>query len=221
MEDVHHIEKSAEEKVASIISYLLHPLLMPTYGFTFIFFTKNYISDLTPLNFKIVILAVTFIFTFLFPTINAFFLLKMGRIKSLEMESAAERIIPYSSTALYYFAVFYLFFRANFPEFYKETVINYLNILNLGAAFCILLTLIINFKWKISAHTIGIGGLTGAVLGMMYRLQLDFQLAFITLLFCSGIVAFARLKLKAHSPAQVYTGFIMGFAVEFLLMLFY
>ena len=132
-----------------------------------------------------------------------------------------ERIIPYSSAALYYFALFYLLHHANFPEFYRVTVIDFLNLLNLGAATCILLTLLINFKWKISAHTIGIGGLTGGVLGMMYRLQLDLHYLFIALLFCSGIVAYARLKLNAHSPAQVYVGFALGFLIELSLMFFF
>jgi membrane-associated phospholipid phosphatase len=213
-------EKTPETKLASLISYLLHPLLMSSYGFTFLFFSNNYISDLTPLKLKVVILVVTFIFTFLLPTINAFILLKMGRIKSLEMETSTERIIPYSSTAIYYFALFYLFHHENFPAFYKESVIDFLNILILGATVSILLTLIINFKWKISAHTIGIGGLTGGVLGMMYRLQMDLHFLFIALVVFSGIVAYARLKLKAHTPAQVYTGFALGFIVEFGLMLF-
>jgi membrane-associated phospholipid phosphatase len=215
------IERSFEKKIAIIFSYLFHPLLMPTYGFAFLFFTKNYISELTPLNLKLIILSVTAIFTFVLPTINAFILLKMGRIKSLEMETNSERIIPYSSTALYYFALFYLLHHENFPEFYKETVINFLNLLNLGAAISILLTLLINLKWKISAHTIGIGGLTGATLGMIYRLQIDLQAFFIALLFCSGIVGYARLKLRAHSPAQVYTGFILGFVIELGLMLYF
>ncbi len=214
-------EKDFEKNLATIFSYLFHPLLMPTYGFTFIFFSTNYISDVTPLNLKVVILSVTFIFTFLLPSVNAFILLKMGRIKSLEMETSAERVIPFSTTAIYYFALFYLFHHANFPDFYKVTVIDFLNILNLGAAISILLTLIINFKWKISAHLIGIGGLTGATLGMIERLQIDLHFIFMTLLFCSGIIGFARLKLKAHTPMQVYSGFALGFLVEFVLMLFY
>src|ERR1700741_2427000 len=102
--------KTSEEKFAKIISILFHPLLMPSYGFALLFFTQNYIATFTALRLKILILTVTFIFTFLLPAINAFILLKMGRIKSLEMESTEERVIPYTSTALYYFALYYLFY---------------------------------------------------------------------------------------------------------------
>jgi hypothetical protein len=205
--------KTSEEKLAKLFSYIFHPLLMPTYGFALLFFTKNYIATFTPSNLKLVILGVTFIFTFLLPAINALILLKMGRIKSLEMETSSERIIPYGSAALYYFALFYLFYNAQFPSIFK--------ILILGATISILLTLIINFKWKISAHTIGIGGIAGAALGIIYRLQLDLHFILMVIIFCSGIVAYARLKLNAHTPAQVYTGFTLGFLVELGLMIFY
>lgn len=202
-----------EEKLAKIISYLFHPLLMPTYGFAFVFFTKNYISTFTSPNLKWIILGVTFIFTFFLPALNAFILLKMGRIKSLEMETNNERTIPYISTSFYYLALFYLFYNAQFPSVFK--------ILILGAAISVLLSFFINFRWKISAHTIGIGGISGAALGIIYRLQIDMHIILMILLLISGIVGYARLKLNTHTPAQVYSGFVLGFGIELLLMIFY
>lgn len=202
-----------EVRIAKIISVLFHPLLMPTYGFALLFFTNNYIATFTAENLKCIVLGITFLFTFLLPTINALILLKMGRIRSLEMESPQERVIPYGSTALYYFALYYLFYNADFPSVFKIVI--------LGAAISILLTLLINFKWKISAHTVGIGGIAGAILGIIYRLQLDFQLILMMVLFVAGLIGYARLKLNAHSPLQVYTGFILGFLIELGLMIFY
>lgn len=202
-----------ETRIAKIISYLFHPLLMPTYGFLIIFFTNNYISTFTSAPIKLVILSITFIFTFVLPTVNALVLLKMGRIKSLEMETLNERIIPYTSAVLYYFALFYLFYNTEFPNIFK--------ILILGAAISILLTIFISLKWKISAHTVGIGGIAGAALGIDYRLQLDMHSVFMLVILFSGVVAYARLKLNAHTPSQVYSGFGLGFFVELLLMVFY
>lgn len=187
---------------------------MPTYGFAFMFFTENYISMFIPtLLLKYIILGATFLFTFLLPTINALILLKMKHINSLEMETKKERIIPYGSTALYFFALCYLFYDAELPSLFKIVI--------LGAGISILLTFFINFRWKISAHTVGIGGVAGAALGIMYRVQMDMTLAFICILLLSGLVAYARLKLNAHTPAQVYTGFVLGFFIELGLILFY
>lgn len=202
-----------EDRLAKFISVLFHPLLMPTYGFMLIFCTKNYISTFLLLPFKIVILGMTFLFTFIFPAINAVVLLKMGHIRSLEMESTKERLIPYGTTALYYFALLYLFYHRGFPFIFKLVL--------LGATSIIISTLLINTKWKISAHTAGIGGVTGAILGMLYRLQMDLELIFFILILISGVVGYARLRLKAHTPAQVYSGFLLGFLIQLILILSY
>ncbi len=159
------------------------------------------------------ILGITFVFTFLLPVMNVFILFKIGRIKSLAIETSEERVLPYASTLLYYAALFYLFYNAQFPNLFK--------LLILGAALCILLTLLINFKWKISAHAIGISGTIGATLGIIYRLQLDLFYMLIALIIVAGMVAYARLKLNAHTPPQVYTGLLLGFLVELALMIFY
>jgi hypothetical protein len=186
---------------------------MPTYGFLLIFSTKNYIATFTPFNLKVIILLITFVFTFVLPTINAVILLKMGRIKSLEMESTRERIIPYISTSLYFFSLYYLFTTAQFPPVFV--------ILILGAGISIVLTWIVNFKWKISAHAVGIGGIIGATMGISLRLMIDLRFILIIVILMAGCLGFARLKLRAHSPAQVYTGFLLGILTELILMIFY
>jgi len=129
------------------------------------------------------------------------------------MEDHTERYIPYATTVLYYFALYYLFYNVEIPNLFKVLV--------LGASLSVLLTFIINFKWKISAHTIGIGGIAGAMLATVYRLQMELYLVLMLIIISAGIVGYARLKLKAHTPPQIYTGFLLGFLVEFLLLLFY
>jgi hypothetical protein len=202
-----------EVRFAKIISALFHPLLMPTYGFLLLLFTNNYVSNFLNPDFKYHVLIVTFAFTFLLPVLNAIVLLKLKRISSLEMEDAKERIIPYGGTTLYYFSLFYLFWRQNLPWFFEALI--------LGAGVSVLLTLFINFRWKISAHSVGIGGTVGAIFGIMYRMQIDLELVFLGALLVAGLVGYARLKLNAHTPAQVYGGFAAGLAIETGLMLFY
>ena len=43
---------------------------------------------------------------------------------------------------------------------------------------------------------------------------LDYILALVMLM--AGIVGYARLKLNAHTPAQVYSGFLLGVVVEII-----
>jgi hypothetical protein len=202
-----------EQKFAKFLSYLFHPLLMPTYGFILFFCTKNYISTFIPFKIKLIIIGITFFFTFILPALNTFVLLKLGRIKSLEMESPKERLVPYGSAILYYIALLYLFYNTNFLDFFKMVI--------LGAACCIFLTLLINTKWKISAHTVGIGGIAGVVLGVIYRLQIDLEFIFFIVILIAGLIGYARLRLNAHTPAQVYSGFLLGLFVQLTLILSY
>src|ERR1043166_186191 len=145
--------------IAKTISVLLHPLLMPTYGFALLFYTDNYVGNFLDPRIKLIIVVVSFFFTFLLPVLNTLVLLKLNRISSLQLSDPRERAIPYGSTSIYYFTLFYLFWKENFPAICE--------ILVLGAGLSILLTLLINFKWKISAHSVGIGGIIGAILGLM------------------------------------------------------
>jgi hypothetical protein len=202
-----------ETRLAKIISTLFHPLLMPTYGFLLLFISNNYIATFTPLKLKLIVLGITFVFTFILPTINALILLKAGKIRSLQMETSTERTIPYISTAFYFFALFYLFYNSEFPPFFI--------ILILGAGLSILFTFFINFKWKISAHAVGVGGIIGAVMGISLRLMIDMRFVLMLVVLLAGFIGYARLRLNTHSPAQIYTGFLLGSVTEFLLMLFY
>jgi membrane-associated phospholipid phosphatase len=66
-----------------------------------------------------------------------------------------------------------------------------------------LLALFINFKWKISAHAIGVGGPL-AILTVLY----GWTIALLYVVFL--VVGWARLELKAHTLAQVIGGSIFG-----------
>ncbi|MDZ7777194.1 MAG: hypothetical protein U5L09_17045 [Bacteroidales bacterium] len=48
----------------------------------------------------------------------------------------------------------------------------------------------------------------------------DFFWMIIITFLASGLTGYARLKLKSHDAAQVYTGYAVGFSVFFLLLYF-
>lgn len=64
---------------------------------------------------------------------------------------------------------------------------------------------------------IGIGGLIGALFAICYFMQMPILMAICACLIIAGCIGFARLKLNAHTPAQVYVGFIFGCLVQFSL----
>ena len=66
---------------------------------------------------------------------------------------------------------------------------------------------------------LGIGGVLGAFLAIHTLFGGNIFLI-ITLLFCAGLVGFARVNENAHSLKQVYLGFVVGVGAEFLIFYF-
>jgi hypothetical protein len=198
-------------KTANIISHLFHPLLMATYGCLIVFFglTDTIYFIFTPFKLKLVLTFTIFSFTFLLPVLNLLILYKLGYVSSLKIENRKERTFPLLMTSLCYFGLFYMIYDFNIWPAIKLFI--------LGGGLCIFFAAIVTLWWQISAHMIGVGGLIGALLAICYFMQMPILTAISLCIIIAGGIGFARLKLKAHTPAQVYVGFIFGCIVQFSL----
>ncbi len=198
-------------KTANIISHLFHPLLMATYGCLIVFFglTDTIYFIFTPFKLKLVLTFTIFSFTFLLPVLNLLILYKLGYVSSLRIENRKERAFPLLMTSLCYFGLFYMIYDFNIWPAIKLFI--------LGGGLCIFFAAIVTLWWQISAHMIGIGGLIGALLAICYFMQMPILLAICACVMLAGCIGFARLKLNAHTPTQVYVGFIFGCLLQFSL----
>jgi membrane-associated phospholipid phosphatase len=188
------------EKLAKIISYIFHPLLMPVLGLLMIFFSGTYLSFI-PFEGKKYLFFIILSGTFIIPLSFIPFFYYFKLVKNIEIETSEQRTFPLLLTTILYFITFYIMHKFPVP---------YINMFILASATCVLLNLVINFKWKISSHSIGAGGLTGLALSLFLRFHADITSLLILALIISGLVGFARLRLNSHTPAQVYLGFIVG-----------
>src|SRR6476661_5444732 len=148
-----------------LVSVLFHPLLMATYGCLLLLFgIKFTVYDyLTSFETKWRITTIIFIFSFVFPVANIYILYRLKRIPALTLSNQRDRTFPYIMTSLFYFGLFYLLMDINIWATIKLFVA--------GAGLAILLTAIINLKYKISAHMVGLGGLLGALISVSYLIR--------------------------------------------------
>jgi hypothetical protein len=197
--------------VALIISVVMHPLLMATYGCLMLFFViHGTIYDyMTPFENKWRISSIVFAFSFLFPALNIFILYKLKRIPSLTLSEQQHRTYPYIMTSLFYFGLYYLLLDTGIWSVIKLFL--------LGGGLAILITALINLKYKISAHMVGIGGLLGGLIAISSLTQFDMTSYYILVIMVAGLIGFARLILKEHQPYQLYLGFLLGLIVQFTL----
>lgn len=204
-------------KVASIISYVLHPLLMSTYLFMILVLIAPH--AILPIGFglsgSIVLVSLIFITTFIIPVLSLFILKMSGSISSFSLEKREERLTPMVYTGVMYAVTTYLF---TTKVELGEMISVFLGI----STLLILLTVLITTVWKISLHAIGIGGLVGFMIGLNQRSSFfHFELILPGLFILAALVLSARLKLNAHSPNQVYAGFVLGICVSFVSYIIY
>lgn len=197
---------------AKIISTVFHPSIMPIFGLLIIFNTESYINYTIEPKDKIATLLLVSIYTFFIPTAVSLLLLFIKVIKSLDMRTQKERTIPYALTIICYIIVLYKLKEAPISPIIYNFII--------GATYSLILAFIINIKWKISAHMIGIGGLIGALFCVSILLEVYITQYIILSLLAAGLIGSSRLILKAHTSLQIYAGLAVGIICQFLVLYF-
>jgi hypothetical protein len=196
---------SIESRLSNLISYLFHPLLIPAYATIILLNLNFFFFFIIPFKYKLIMLANVFGFTCIMPALIVFFMYKVSLITSCRMEEKNERAMPLLITGIFYYMTYYLLKQISLPSL----LYNFF----LGAALLSLLAMGINHFWKISLHCISAGALLGALLIIFLRYDIDTGLWLLILLPVSGVISSARLRLNSHSPAQVYTGYVLGFTL--------
>jgi hypothetical protein len=200
-------------KFAQFISVLAHPLFMPSYAFSLLMYANPYINMMISGSTKNVVIIILSLFTIVLPILTAIILKQLRVIDSIYMKTTEERKWPFVFTLVWYYMAFQLLAKLYIPQSFL--------LLMLGAISAIGLSLIITLRWKISIHMLGIGGLIGAIIGISHRFQFDHSNLIMLLLIFAGLIGFARLKTHSHNYRQVYVGFLLGFLVEWISVLYF
>lgn len=196
--------------LAKIISVVLYPLFIPTYGIClFCYMHGLHVAPLTTGWILVAILG-TLVLTCVLPITAIWIMMKKGEVKDLYIDNPRERTMPYIYSALgFAFWSYLLVSILHAPLF--------LSLIAIGATFAIGLVAIINRAWKISAHLTGFGGLVGGI--FCYCLGIGAIPTWSTFglwLGLSLLLMWARLHAEAHTPAQVSAGWLLGLSCTFL-----
>lgn len=169
-----------------------------------------------------------FLSTFFIPAVAVLMLRFLGLIDSLQMPDKKDRIGPYIITGVFYLWMFRNFVgNSQIPTAYTSFV--------LGAVIGLFVAFFINIFSKISAHAVGMGGLVGMVIITMLlfsyesftvhstilgTIHLSMSTVLVVTLILAGLVGTCRLFLQAHEPQDLYGGFLVGFATQFIALRF-
>lgn len=188
------------------ISRIFHPVFMPFAAMMLVFRYNRLLTFHIPSDAQWLIVALIFAYTILLPLMGAWFLKRLKLIQSFEMHSRTERKWGYLLSGICYYICYYILSR------YPGLVL--VSTLMLGATNALMLLLFNNFFFKISAHMIGIGGLCGIFCGLVFVFGIDYRPLILGLFLLAGMIGWARLSQEAHTEAEIYAGFALGFLSE-------
>lgn len=204
--------------LAKIISILFHPLWMLIYLLAILLAINPYMFSWQDEHEKLLFFVYTFMNTLIIPVLAIFIMKMLGFVKSLEMLGKKERIGPMIVIGTLYLWLFINFKNSSFvPDIFISII--------LGSVIAIFTAFFINNFSKISLHMLGAGGLiVGLVVSRisldqhfmiltvpnLFNATISIDLLIVLSILLAGMIATARLYLKAHVPRDVYGGLFIG-----------
>ncbi|MBN1111491.1 MAG: hypothetical protein JXA53_01075 [Bacteroidales bacterium] len=198
--------------LSNIISVLLHPIIMPTLGLLILFNSGTYLQ-FVPYEYKRVIFLIVIIITGIMPVLLMPLLRLKKMITSYKINERSERIVPMFFTTVFYAINIWYLHRLQAPVSVE--------LFYIGVFLSVLASWIISYFWKISAHMVGIGGIVGLIIVVIFRFYTQLNFFLICAIIAAGLIGTARLYLKEHTAAQVYLGFLLGVVAVILPFVIY
>lgn len=187
-----------------VITFLFHPLLMPTLGLLLILNSGTYLSLLDPAA-KRAVLFVMALGTLFFPLMMIPVLYYRNLISSLQEASRQERFLPYMILLILYVITFVYFARLPLRGVIQDYA--------LSVTILLFVLIMVNIKFRICVHMAAIGGITGLVVALIFLYETPLQGFLIMSFLAAGLTGTARQVLGVQGPVEIYTGFLVGFGV--------
>ena len=214
--------------IAQAISVIFHPLLILTYMLVLLLLVNPYLFGVPSIGAHKQLILMMFISTFAIPMLAVVMMKTLGLIDTLEMRDKMERVGPYIAVGIFYmWMAFYCYKSPIIPTAYAVPVV--------GTTIALFTAFIINIFQKISIHAVGMGGLVGMVLITMWlfsydsfafeafnlgTFQISMSLVLMVAIVLAGLVGTARMVLGAHTPPELYGGYMVGFLTQFIALRF-
>lgn len=221
-----HLEKNVSEKetednasdseravtlLSNILSWVFIPIMMPVYGVMLIFTLS--ILSMAPFDTKLVFTLIVFGANVVVPLLAVLLLKKMDVVQDMGLNGRGERTIPYLITVLCLSGTGFFLYMKGAPM--------WVAMFYAGGSLAALVNMLVNFRWKISAHAAGIAGIVAALIQIMKEGSPSGDITWwiVASIILCGMLCSARVWLGRHSLMQVIAGSAVGFLCVWTLSL--
>ncbi len=195
-------------KIAKIISFVFGPPVVPVYGVIVALWLS--MLRVLPLSTKLSVTGIVAVMVCVVPLLCIWVLWKLGFLSDPALKEQKERTVPYIITLLGYLCCAAFLYMSKAPV--------WLVMFMVGAALAVVICIVVNRRWKISAHATAMGGFLALTfrIAVSHLAVVDMLWPVIVVVLLCGMVASSRLIMKRHTPAQVFAGFAVGFLCVYL-----
>ncbi len=193
--------------IGQFISYILHPLFIPTYFMLYLIQVLPYeFVGITEWQLTLRLFSVFWLTAF-FPAFAVFLMWRLKLSESIFLRTQKERIIPYVITMFFYWWMYYL--SRNFTD---QPIA--LKFLYFGIFIATAMGLIANNFLKISLHAMGVGGLLTAVIMVGLHYSINNAIWVLLAIVITAIVISARMLVSDHTKQELIIGLSIGILTQ-------
>ena len=200
------------KKAALVISYIFHPLLMPTLGLLLMLNSGTYLSLLDPAA-KRAILFVMALGTLIFPLMIIPILYIRNQASNTQQTSREEQWIPQLIILILYIITFVYFLRLPL----NSVILAYV----LSVAITLFVMVVLILKFKICFLTAALGGITGLIIALIFLYETPLQGVLILSLLAAGLTGSARIAMGLQQSGGIFSGYVVGFGIVLSTLLIY
>ena len=189
--------------IARLISVIFHPLLVGVYmAFYLIYINPFYYAYVPRINAFRNLLTVANN-NLVFPLLVVLLMRGLGFSKSIYLRTTKERIVPYMASIIFFFWTWNTFYHLQgIPQVMKD--------MTQGIFYASVIGMIANIYFKISMHSMGVGGLVGLMIVVLMDGEMYSGLPMAISVLIAGLVMSSRLINEDHQPGDIASGFVVG-----------
>jgi hypothetical protein len=181
--------------LAKLVSAILHPLLMPLASLFLLLHFDPYLSHRFEIFFYLTLIISI---NSLAPAVSLWFMHKRKVISDLDITDRKERAMPFFIVLSYFTLAYILSLEITgifIPVLYRSLL--------LGLVLSIFVGWLITFKFKLSMHMLGSGGVLAAILAVA-NIYNTIDIAWISaIIIGGGLMGWSRLYFKSHTRWEV------------------
>ncbi len=196
--------------LAHIISYLLHPIFLPFYAILFLMWCNPFYFGSFDSRQGAGLLSVVLANSVIFPLLIMVILQKTKLIEDFTISDRKKRALPFLVMIFFLFWTYFVVkFRLQMPELLTDVM--------WGAFLSVMAAYFINVLYfKISLHAMGMGNFLAIIVIASFVSLYGLSSVLALGVLIAGIVGTARLILKAHTPQEIYVGYLVGFIMQMI-----